>query len=198
MKKIFSILLAVAMLLALAVPAMASGVTDETTGQGQTSQGVEAQYQAGQTKDDAEDVAKVYLVTVEWTPSGNLAYYDGTTTYEWNAADTQYEEVPPTDQAWTGEATVAIKVTNQSNDAVTATATWKNADTITAAQCQFTTDGVVTVKSAAEDIPVEHESKGEAQSETITATINSSTITGTISEQNKTVGTITVAIAPAA
>lgn len=191
MKRTLSIFLAVVLTFALAIPAFAAedGATD-AEGKGSSSQTVTAEY-VGNTED--KDVATVYYVTVDWNVTSTLKYSDGTTTYTWNTEDTKYV-ANTEEQGWTGTATVEITVTNKSNADITATATWANAEDITA-ECTFANDGKVTVESAAKDVEVADGAKGEAQTGTITATV-ATPAEGTISENNATVGTITVTIAP--
>lgn len=191
MKKTLSILLAVVLMFALALPVFAEdNVADTSGGTGSADQAVTAQYDKGT---DDKEVATVYHVTVAWNVESTLKYSDGNTTYTWNADDTKYVATTE-NKGWTGDATVAITVTNKSNAEVTATAAWANAANITAA-CTF--DEVTkTIGSAAEDVEVADQAKGAAKTGEITATVAAPTA-GTISENNATVGTITVSIAKA-
>lgn len=191
MKKTLSILLAVVLMFALALPVFAEGNVADASGAGSADQAVTATYQAGT---ESTEVATVYHVTVDWKVESTLKYYNGTTTYTWNANDTKYEANEPTDKGWTGDATVTITVTNKSNAKVTATADWANAEGITAA-CTFDGNGA-TIESAAKDVTVADGETGEAKTDMITASVAAPTA-GTISENNATVGTITVSIAKA-
>ena len=192
MKKYLSLVLAAVLMLALAIPAFAeSPITGNGTGS--DSKDITAEYESMKVDDDASKVAKVYYVTLDWTVTSTLKYSDGTTTFTWNANETKYEAQDPTDDGWTGNAQVAVKVTNQSNDVITADAAWKAAVGI-AAECTFENQNV-EVKSAAENVKVANGEVGTAQSETITANVAKPT-SGTISQNNAVVGTITVEIAP--
>lgn len=194
MKKYLIALLALAMMFALAVPVFAAEESSSETFEslpGDTSQAVKAAYEKG--TDNKDDVAKVYYVTVDWTVNSTLKYSDGTTTYTWNAEDTKYDK--ETDgEGWEGSATVTIKVTNKSNDDITAKATWANEGTIVA-PCSFTDNGEIEVESAAKDVDLDSDNlQGAAQTKTITATVDQPTA-GTINANDATVGTITVHIA---
>lgn len=194
MKKALSFILVAVMLLALAVPAFAAdNVADETTGAGKSEGIVTAEFDEGSDVNDAEKVAKTYLVTVDWTIESTLKYSNGTTTYTWNTDDTKYES-STAGKGWTGEADVAITVTNKSNDAITAKATWAAAEGITAA-CEFDKT-TIDVESAAKGVEVADGAEGSAKTGEIKASVATPT-EGTISENNATVGTITVAIAAA-
>lgn len=191
MKKTLSILLAVVLMFALALPVFAEGNVANGSGAGSADQAVTATYQEGT---ESTDVATVYHVTVAWNVESSLKYSDGNTTYTWNAEDTKYV-ANVADKGWTGEATVTITVTNKSNADVTAAAAWANAEGITAA-CAF--DEVTkTIESAAKDVTVADGETGAAKTGKITATVAAPTA-GTISENNATVGTITVNIAKTA
>ena len=194
MKKYLSLILALVLALAMAIPAFAAteSVVDEKTGAGSSEQDITAKYEEGKEKTDPTDVATVYYVTVEWSVTSDLKYYDGTTTYTWNAEETKYEKVDPVDDGWSGTATVEITVTNQSNAEVTATADWATAAEIEA-ECEFT-GNAVAVKSAADGVEVADGEAGEAQVAKINAAIDTPT-EGTIDEDDAKVGTITVTIA---
>lgn len=189
MKKYFSLILVLVLAFAMAVSAFAADPIQSSNGS--ANQNVEAEYTPGQNV-----AGKVYYVTVEWTPGGDLKYTDGDTTYTWNTNTLKYENGTKGNGTWSGSATVEVTVKNRSNDAIKATATWEKAASITAANCAFTNNGVAEVKSAAENVEIGSEQEGTEQSGTITATITG--VAGTISETNKQVGSITVTIAPQA
>lgn len=192
MKKILSILLATVMIFSLAITAFAADNIADEEGKASADKDVTASYDEG-IKD--QTVATVYFVKVDWETQSTLKYFDGTTTYKWNAAETKYEEVAPEDKGWSGEATVKVTVTNQSNAEITAAATWNAAVGLTVA-CTFD-EATKTVASAAEGVEIKAEAEGEAQTGIINATISQPTA-GTISEDNAVVGTIRVNIAPVA
>ena len=189
MKKYFSLILVLVLAFAMAVSAFAADDPIQSSN-GSANQNVEAEYTPGQNV-----AGKVYYVTVEWTPGGNLKYTDGDTTYTWNTSELKYDEGEKGAGTWSGSATVAVKVTNKSNDAIKATATWEKAANITDATCTFANNDA-EIKSAADGIEIGSDQKGTEQSDTITATITG--VAGTISATNKQVGSITVTIEPQA
>lgn len=191
MKKALSILLAATLVLVL--PATVLAVDDVTsgTGTGDTKTNVTATYKENTTG----DIDTVYLVNVEWNVNSTLKYSDGETTYTWNAADTKYETGATTGDGWTGDATVGITVTNKSNAAISATASWAAAAPIEA-ECTFADNkNSVEIISAADGVTPADNAAGEAKTGTISATVATPTA-GTISQNNAPVGTITVSIAP--
>lgn len=193
MKKIINLFLALAIVFALAVPAFADDTATFETNTGSADKDVTAKYESEKVDEDLSNVAKVYLVTVDWTVNSTLKYSDGTRTYKWNAGDTKYEEVDPTDDGWEGSASVTINVTNKSNDAIKATASWEAKNGITV-DCSFDEE-TVDVASAAANATIQNPN-GAAVIKTITATIDKPTA-GKITTDNAVVGTITVEIAAA-
>ena len=189
MKKALSFILAAVMLFALAVPAFAVDNVTSGNNAGSASENVTADYEAGKTT-----AATVYLVNVTWGVTSELKYSDGTTTYIWNANTTEYTQGTTSGQGWTGDAKVDITVTNKSNAAITATASWANAQGITAA-CTFDSEkDKVDVESAATGTDLSaNQLKGSEKTGTIKATVTVSN--GTITQSNAVVGTITVNIA---
>lgn len=118
MKKTTSLLLALVMALALAVPAFAEGTTI-TPNEGEPSKNVEANYTAPQNNYGAT----VYYFTVTWKPdaANNLAYEGKNATYTWNGKTMQYtEKVNNTDgkYGWDGSTKYTVEVANQSNGTV--------------------------------------------------------------------------------
>ena len=118
MKKITSLLLALVMALALAVPAFAVDLTDKEVS-GNKTQDVTAKYTAPKN-DYGQDV---YYFTVAWAPGTNdLAYEGKDATYTWDGKTMQYKEtINNADQTkigWTGTAKYTVNVANQSNNTV--------------------------------------------------------------------------------
>lgn len=188
MKKFLSAVLALAMMAAMAVPAFAAEDPIKTL-PGSATQDVPAEYVPG--TDNKDNVEVVYYVTVDWTVDSTLKYSDGETTYTWNAIGMQYESETE-NKGWSGDATVTIKVTNQSNAAVTATASWAEEGEIEA-DCDFT-NNAAEIGSAAAGVDIVAGATGTAKDATITAKVATPTA-GTIAENDATVGTITVTIA---
>lgn len=118
MKKITSLLLALVMALALAVPAFAVDLADKEVS-GNKTQDVTANYTA--PKNDYGQ--KVYYFTVAWAPgTHDLAYEGKDATYTWDGETMKYKEtINNADQTkigWTGTASYTVNVANQSNDTV--------------------------------------------------------------------------------
>ena len=186
MKKCFSLILVLVLALTMAVSAFAEDVIQ--SGTGKSEQQIDAKYEKG----TIVDPEAVYHITVTWDVSGNLQYSEGTTTISWNPNNTEY--VATTEgEGWTGTATVTVTVENRSNAEVKATAAWKSVDAITGSSANFVGNGA-TVESAAKDVPVEGGKTGKMQSEIITGTIQ--VTEGTITETDRTIGTVTLTIEP--
>lgn len=118
MKKVTSLLLALVMALALAVPAFAEGTTI-TPNKGEPSKNVEAKYTA--PKNDYGK--KVYYFTVAWTKdsNSNLTYEGKNATYTWNGETMKYtEKINNANEkfGWDGSIKYTVNVANQSNDKV--------------------------------------------------------------------------------
>ena len=192
MKKVLSVLLAVVMLLALAMPAFAADDITSGSGSATETQPVTATYE-----DATTSAGTVYYVTISWqTTENTLKYKAGNTAYTWDGATMKYQSGSVTGNGWEGTAKVQVTVTNQSNAEITANASWAQASGLTVA-CSFD-NASVDVESAAKDIgTITDGATGAAQTKTITATIAAPT-NGTISSTGATVGTITVSIAPKA
>lgn len=119
MKKLLSMILALAMVLALSTTVFAEDVpSDNITGE--TSMNVTANYTATGPTSFGDTV---YSVTVAWNQTGTLSYNAGTTVYKWNAAETKYEEDSGSSShaSWTvTDAKVTVTVTNKSNAKINA------------------------------------------------------------------------------
>lgn len=121
MKKVTSLLLALVMALALAVPAFAEVTEIDPAEGGSKTQNVEATYTA--PKDTP--AAKVYYFTVTWTENEkmDLSYTGEDATYKWNGSTMYYEKTVNNagKVGWTGSAGYTVTITNQSNDDISAT-----------------------------------------------------------------------------
>lgn len=148
MKKVTSLLLALVMALALAVPAFAVELTDKEVS-GNRTQDVTANYTAP-INDYSQ---KVYYFTVAWAPgTHDLAYEGKNATYTWNGETMKYTEtINNADQSkigWTGTASYTVNVANQSNDTVNVStdATVKYNLTLTAPEVKTATLTTAAVK----------------------------------------------------
>ena len=130
MKKIMSLVLALALVLSMGVTVFADEGTDPTTatvGNGsetlpadnETKVEVKAQYNAGENK----NAGTRYYVTLSWTVTSTLSYTDKSTTYTWDTANMKYVPTANNDAKWqdNGTATVELTVENRSNAIITAT-----------------------------------------------------------------------------
>ena len=189
MKKTCSILLALAMVLALSVPALATSLP--TTGNND-SHDVEATYNAGTTNKGYP----VYSITLTWSNIDNLVYTSGNTVYNWQP-DTHTYKPTTSASSWTKDSTsFSLKVDNDSDVGITATATFAATGSLTA-ECTGTNwssnQCVLQVESAAKDIADDFTGTGETQSGTISGTVK---VTGGSISADTKVGTITVVLRP--
>lgn len=121
MKKVTSLLLALVMALALAVPAFAETITPA-----EGSEPAQKEVTANYTKESLKSTGNVYYVTIKWeatTEQTPLSYTGKQATYTWNGETMQYSENTATTKqaAWAGAAGYKVTVTNQSNASVFAT-----------------------------------------------------------------------------
>lgn len=117
MKKVTSLLLALVMALALAVPAFAEGPFESVP---QTS---EKEVTANYTAKNVTKSATVYNFTITWeTPQKDLAYYGEQAIYTWDTSELQYKPNKDSEgykaAGWYGSAKVVVTVTNRSEVAL--------------------------------------------------------------------------------
>lgn len=121
MKKLTSLLLALVMALALAVPAFAEVTEIDPAEGGRKTQNVEATYTA--PKDTP--AAKVYYFTVTWAENEkmDLTYTGENATYTWDGSTMKYIKKVNNESevGWKGSAGYKVTITNQSNDDISAT-----------------------------------------------------------------------------
>jgi len=197
MKKLFSLLLALSLVLALGVTAFAD---DTLTGAGSGSVDVSADYTAASnnTADILSGAAgtKIYSINIAWTEdSNNIVYNGGTTTYAWSTANQKYEvSTSDVGKGWTGTAAYTITVTNYSNASVGASAAWSTQNGVTVSA---SVGADITVGSAAAGITtaagITGGASGSAQSDTIAVSVATPTA-GEISADDTPIGKITVTI----
>lgn len=152
MKKVTSLLLALVMALALAVPAFAAEpVVEKWPGPEDTRKDVTAQVDV-----IADETVNTYHVTVTWKVP-QFSYTFAGTKYTWNTTDLKYTTAPNGTDGWAnnGQGTLELKVVNRSDMAVNCTAKldadttthknltmtcWDNSNTVTK-----TADAVITI-----------------------------------------------------
>lgn len=179
MKKAYRICLVFVLVLALSLPAFASGLREE-------GKDVPATYVAGTNT----DTGTIYAVDLSWGTITALKYTGTSTTYRWNASSHQYEVDSSSGNTWT-DSSISITVTNHSNADIKATAAYtdKNDDALTTA-AEWTTQSV-TCTTADAGI-VDYVGTGAATNGTISGTVK--VTAGTISADTTSVGTITIRI----
>lgn len=119
MKKIMSLVLALALVLSMGVTVFAadnSTTIDNETGSGSQDVEVKAGYEAG----DEKWGGVKYYVTISWNETNGLKYKDNTVTYKWDTTGMKYTAETGTDGAFAGTDAIKVTVKNQSNAAITA------------------------------------------------------------------------------
>lgn len=209
MKKALSMILVLAMVLALALPAMAAE-TDITPTSGNT-QDVTATYTAPKNVISG----KIYTVEIKWESQHTekaLSYTGATTAYVWTPEKMQYVMSDKTSDgsvaaAWDGSAKVKVTVTNKSNAEIAYNVTATNTYNLTLTgndtdDTKFTAidnpvSGITDDKVAGTEKGAANGDAAEAtkDTKTVTYTANDSASTDvTLTNQELVVGTITVKI----
>lgn len=193
MKKLISMILALAMIFSLSITAMAEEVLKESLA-GDTTINVGAKY----VGTEAGEIATVYFVKVEWSAGDNtLTYTNNATSYSWDAENMKYvvtnaEAVQG--NGWSGSAAYTIKATNRSNAAVDATIAVAGVGDITAEGNFGEADNVLNLGNAAEGLEVSTEVFGTEKTESVDVSV--SVTSGTITEAGN-VATITITLTAA-
>jgi len=147
--------------------------------------------------DGSAATATVYSVMLEWTEIDGVAYAGAQTVYYWDAeALTYVRHDSSTNAGWTDDDdSVTITVTNRSNSAVVATASFNAAENIGATvSCQFDGNGAEIASAAPTQAELEAGTlAGSVKTGTITGDITAS---GTLNSGVTSVGTITITIEP--
>ncbi len=172
MKKILSLILAMAMVMSLSVTAFAA---DGVTNGGTDSSDVKGTY-------SSEATVTVYSVDISW--SGLEFTYNGAFEGNWNPATHEYEDATAADWA-VGNGT--ITVTNHSNTGITATPSYTAKAGFESAGMSFST---AALQVATADNGVDG-AAGTAVVGSITVTPTGSLPEGT---EGATIGTITITI----
>lgn len=195
MKKYFSLILALVLMFALAVPAFA----DDVQPGGNSEKDVTAEYTA--PTDTADET--VYRITIAWEPkteaNNALSYTGKQSTYTWNADSLVYDETINTAAGWSGAAGYEVTITNYSNAAVEAELSATNTYGLTLEKpaAETKTLGSAAVANGEKIDFTDTTTKGTAQSETFTYTYkaNSSATAPTgDADATVTIGRITVTV----
>lgn len=193
MKKIMSLVLALALVLSMGVTVFAEEtIVDNTTGNGSKDIDVTAKYEAG----DKAWGGEKYYVTISWSETNNLKYKDNTVTYNWNTTDMKYEESKGADGAFTGTDVITVNVENKSNMAITATCAVKEA-----ADYTMTTDYDDTNGSSFDvdtNAPKNYTDVSVVKAVTQGTSVTISEVSGTAITADTKVATLTVTIAKSA
>ena len=200
MKKIMSLVLALALVLSMGVTVFAeenSGSTTVTDPADTAHNSKDIDVTAGYTAPRYTVGDTVYHVVVAWSQTGTITYTGDQYTYTWKPNDGDYGRYDMTGEAahWTvTDAKVAITVTNKSNAPITATCAAPKVEsgiTVTG-NYDATSNGKLVLESAA---PSENELPntvdGTKQEATATYTITG--VDGTITGAGK-IATISVTI----
>lgn len=198
MKKLFAIIMAVAMIMALSVSAFAadpySAVPQDET------QDVTATY----AEATDSNFGTVYYFTVAWTlnATNNLKYSVGNTEYTWDGASMKYTAGEVTGSGWSGEGGYSVKVTNQSNASIKATTSATNTYNLTLTPSNAMSDTEITSAAVSGDSAIAYTdttTQGTAQEATATYTYaaNDTATAYAGSDATFAVGTITVTVSAA-
>lgn len=198
MKKVTSLLLALVMALALAVPAFAEDTVIVNPADAQVKN-VEASYEGA--KNTAGETN--YYFTVQWKQTATTLKYEGVkTTYTWDGNKMQYAPKTTNDKTkgWSGSATFEVEVVNQSDASVKMTATADTKFGLVANPSGETTKVLTT--AAVKDgnaIPMtDTTTTGTAQKNNVTYTFDTTNATEPtgegLSDGQITVATITVTV----
>lgn len=193
MKKIMSLVLALALVLSMGVTVFAEESATVETVPGSKDVNVTAGYTAPTYK----SAGTVYHVVIGWEQTGTITYTGDQYTYTWKPNDGDYGKYEQSGEAahWTvTDAKVAITVTNKSNAAITATcAEPKKVGNVTVTgSYDATSNGQLELESAA---PAESElpTTLNGTERTATATYTITGVDGTITGAGA-IATINVSI----
>lgn len=200
MKKVTSLLLALVMALALAVPAFAVGEEIQPAGKN-GSQDVTVGYTAPVSKPGDT----TYYFTVQWdkNTTDTLTYEGKNATYTWSGESMKYvEEINNTNKTfgWSGETGFKVTVKNQSNASVNVATSATNLCSLTVEE-PTAKDATLTTAAVKNGQDIEYTdtaTKGSPTSADFTYTYKANTSAGapTVAPgaNTVTVGTITVKV----
>lgn len=198
MKKFTSMILALVMALALAVPVFAEERTltnDEVTGE--VSQNVTAEYTT-----TANDTKHTYHVTVTWGTAPQFTYNYQGTAYTWQPGTLNYKETGKTGtEGWVGDTkkTVSLKVANSSDMAVKCSAqaakdASQTGDLTITYSATGTADSAITIETDKSAADYTKENSGTAKECILNGDIS---VTGTPTKGATKLGTITLTLSTA-
>lgn len=194
MKKYLSMILALVMVFALAIPVFADDVNTE----GSASQGVTAGYVEAEDKNEGT----IYRVTIDWKASTDaepLTYTGEQATYKWDTDGLKYDKTIDKAAGWYGSTGYSVTVTNYSNAAVNVglDATNQYGLELTKSGSDSAELGSAAVSNG-QTIEFNDTTKtGEAQSATYTYTYaakDGATVPTNVENATITIGTITVTV----
>ena len=204
MKKIMSLVLALALVLSMGVTVFATGesgsitVTDPTD-PANNSKNIDVT--AGYTAPIYKSAGTVYHVVIGWKQSGTITYTGAKNVYKWTVSDNDNgkyvkDETESKEAGWNvSGAAVAITVTNKSNAAITATCAAPKEETGITVTGSYDADsnGKLVLESAA---PAESElpTTLNGTERTATATYTITDVKGSINGDKATIATISVTI----
>lgn len=204
MKKIMSLVLALALVLSMGVTVFAdenSGSTTVTDPIDAAGKSKDINVTAGYTAPTYKSAGTVYHVVIGWKQSGTITYTGAQNVYKWTVSDNDNgkyvkDETESKEAGWNvSGAAVAITVTNKSNAAITATcAEPKKVGNVTVTgSYDATSHGQLELESAA---PAESElpTKLEGTKQEATATYTITDVKGSINGDKATIATISVTI----
>ena len=194
MKKILCAVLALVMVMALGVTAFAAPTSnDKTSVPAKETASITAGYEAGSVSKPP-----VYRVNVAWEQVGTIKYTGAKEVYDWNTGTLVYDKNDKsTDAKWdvSSNAAVNITVTNYSNMEVTATCGAPAASNgVTQIEGSYADNQSTSVLNLGTADNHQGEN-GAGKPVALTANYAITNVVGSITEDNTTIGTITVSLA---
>lgn len=202
MKKIMSLVLALALVLSMGVTVFADESTNPTTVKSEDidNNRTNIDVTAGYTAPTYKSAGTVYHVVIGWKQSGTITYTGAKNVYKWTVSDNDNgkyvkDETESKEAGWNvSGAAVAITVTNKSNAAITATCAAPMVESGITVTGDYDADsnGKLVLESAA---PAESElpTKLEGTKQEATATYTITGVDGIITGAGK-IATINVTI----
>lgn len=194
MKKIISLLLALVMVMGLSVTAFAAPTSNDMNAvPAEETASITAGYEVGSVSKPP-----VYKVNVAWEQVGTIKYTGAKEVYDWNTGTLVYDKNDKsTDAKWdvSSNAAVNITVTNYSNMEVTATCGAPAASNgVTQIEGSYADNQSTSVLNLGTADNHQGEN-GAGKPVALTANYAITNVVGSITEDNTTIGTITVSLA---